>query len=261
MDTPDQLSLSGIVEGETGHPVMLVHDINASLNDWEELIPLLVEAGFVAHACDLFGHGQSPYPLDPALYHAQLHLTALRKWIDSFNLTRAPILIGHGFGAYLCLRYTIGHPYRVFKLVLINPLLSPEQIAPAIRFLHRHPRIEKFAEQVVPVWTEHQMLGIRKDYSPELTRRIITEARCASPNNFNIMPGIADLTSSLYEVPTRSLFLFGREDSLLDMTQIPDLIENRSEFTCLPIPGLGHRPHLEAPQITNQLIVNFLHGF
>jgi pimeloyl-ACP methyl ester carboxylesterase len=261
MEIPDPLSLSGIVEGETGHPVMLVHDINASLNDWEGLIPELVEAGFVAHACDLFGHGQSPYPTDPGRYHAQLHLTALRKWIDSFNLTRAPILIGHGFGAYLCLRYTIGHPYRVFRLVLINPMLSPDQLAPAAKFFHRHPRIEHFAERLAPVWTEQHLLGIRKNYSPELTERIITQARHASPFNKGILPGIADLTASLYEVPTKSLFLFGEEDPLLDMSQIPDLVEDRPEITCLPLPGLGHRPHLEAPQATNQLIVNFLHGF
>ncbi|HEY3312816.1 MAG TPA: alpha/beta hydrolase [Anaerolineales bacterium] len=259
MENPDQLTLSTIVEGEVGHPALLVHDLNASLNDWEALIPLLVNSGHVAYACDLFGHGQSCFPEDPGQYYAQLHLTALRRWIDGLALVRAPILIGHGFGAYLCLRYALGHPYRVFKLVLINPLLSPEQIASSVRVLQR-PLLMKIASRWAPEWTNRQLLGIHSKMDPVLVERVAAEALRASPFNQRILPGVVDLTDGIASLPTRSLFLLGMDDPLLDMSQIPELVEDLVDVTCTRLPGVGHRPHLEAPEETNRAIINFLLG-
>jgi pimeloyl-ACP methyl ester carboxylesterase len=253
-------SLSTIINGETGHPALLVHDLNASLNDWEALIPDLVDAGYVTYACDLFGHGHSPYPSDPQQYHAQLHLTAVRRWIDELNLVRAPILIGHGFGAYLCLRYALGHPYRVFKLVLINPLLSPEQISPFVRGLNRYAWLRKVTGLLAPDWTRRHLLGIHAGCQADLVQRVLAEARQASPNNQRILSGISDLTTGLGDLPTRSLYLLGQDDPLLDMDMIRELVEDHQDVTCICLPGLGHRPHLEAPRETNKLIVNFLLG-
>ena len=253
-------SLSTIVDGETGHPVLLVHDLNASLNDWEALIPMLVDAGYVTYACDLFGHGHSPHLPDPGQYHAQLHLAALRRWVDDLKLVRAPILIGHGFGAYLCLRYTLGHPYRVFKLVLINPLLTPEQIAPVARALGSNPALRKLAGLLAPDWTRRRMLGLRPGTRAKLAQRVLADAKNGSAYNQRILAGIADLTPEFDDLPTRSLFLLGLDDPLLDMAMIQERVEDRLDFTCLPFAGLGHRPHLEAPDETNKLIVNFLLG-
>lgn len=255
------LSLSSIVDGETGHPVLLVHDLNASLRDWDLLIPALVDAGYVTYACDLFGHGQSLYPTNPDQYYAQLQFTVMRRWIDSLNLVRAPILIGHGFGAYLCLRYTFGHPYRVFRLVLINPLLAPDQIAFIARGLSRYPGLQKLAELLAPNWTRRQLLGLHRGVNPEVARRVLDEARKTSPFCQRILPGIVDLTQGLNELPTKSLFLVGQDDSLLDMSQLPDLIEDQLDMTYLSLQGLGHRPHLEAPEETNKLIIKYLLGY
>lgn len=260
MEKPDYLSLSAIVEGELGHPVLLVHDLNASLNDWEALIPLLVESGHIAHACDLFGHGQSYFPVNPNHYYAQLHMAALRTWIDSLALITPPVLIGHGFGAYLCLRYAFGHPYRVFKLVLINPLLTPEQLRPLERSLYLHPSLRNIAARLAPAWTRRRLLGLRKDCPPELAERVLSCAARSSPYNLGVMAGTVDLTLGLTELPIRSLFVLGMADPLLDMSQIPELVEDQVDFSCRTLPGVGHRPHLEAPEETNRMIINFLLG-
>lgn len=260
METPDFLTLSTIVEGELGHPVLLVHDLNASLQDWERLIPDLVVSGHVVYACDLFGHGQSPHPDDPRQYYAQMHFTAFRRWVDDLNLVRAPILIGHGFGAYLCLRYALGHPYKVFRLVLLNPLLLPEQIPPLVLGLDRYPWLESLAERLAPVWTRRKLLGIQPGASAELEQRILTDAARTSPFNRRVVLTVADLTPELPDLPTRSLFLWGEADPLLDMSLLPPLVEDLVEIKTVSLPGIGHRPHLEAPDETNRLIVSFLLG-
>jgi len=239
---------------------LLIHDLNASLHDWEALIPDLVTSGHLVYACDLFGHGQSPHPADRRQYYAQMHLTAIRRWIDSLALVRAPILIGHGFGAYLCLRYALGHPYKVFRLVLISPLLLPEQISPLVIGLERYPWFERLAERFAPDWTARQMLGIHKGCSPVLQQRILTEALRSAPFNCRILPTIADLTPEFPDLPTRSLFIWGESDPLFDMSLLPPLVEDLVEIKTVSMPGIGHRPHLEAPAETNRQIVSFLLG-
>ncbi len=260
MEPVDFLTLSTIVEGELGHPALLVHDLNASLNDWDALIPELVISGHKAYACDLFGHGQSPHPQDASRYYAQMHFTAFRRWVDSLNLTRAPILIGHGFGAYLCLRYALGHPYKVFRLILINPLIMPEQISPLVMSLDRYPFWESLAERFAPNWTRRQLLGIPKKFDPALEQRIMTDVLRTSPFNRRVLPTIADLTPELPLLPIRSLFLWGQDDPLLDMSMLPLLVEDMVEIRAVPLAGLGHRPHLEATEEINRLIINFLIG-
>jgi pimeloyl-ACP methyl ester carboxylesterase len=260
VETPNPLALNTIIEGELGHPVLLVHDLNASIRDWEALIPLLVISGHVVYACDLLGHGRSPHPEDPRQYYAQMHLAAFRGWIDSLELARAPILIGHGFGAYLCLRYALGHPYKVFRLVLINPLLMPEQISALVMGLERHPWLERLARRFVPQRVERQLLGIHPGCDPQVEQRVQADVLRASPFNRRVLPTVADLTLELPDLPTRSLFLWGEADPLLDMTLIPPLVEDLVEIKTVPLPGLGHRPHLEAPETTNKLMINFLLG-
>jgi pimeloyl-ACP methyl ester carboxylesterase len=260
VETQDFLTLSTIIEGEVGHPALLVHDLNASLHDWEALIPDLVLSGHVTYACDLFGHGESPHPADGRQYYAQMHLTAIRRWIDGLNLGRAPILIGHGFGAYLCLRYTLGHPYKVFRLVLINPLLTPEQISPVVMALDRYPLFERLAERFAPEWTVRRMLGIHQGCPIALEQRILTEAQRSSPFNRRILPTVADLTPEFPDLPTRSLFLWGEADPLLDMALLSPLLEDMIDIKAVSLPGVGHRPHLEAQAETNKQIVNFLLG-
>jgi pimeloyl-ACP methyl ester carboxylesterase len=260
VETQDFLTLSTIVEGELGHPVLLVHDLNASLHDWEALIPSLVLSGHVVHACDLFGHGQSPHPEDARQYYAQMHLTSIRRWIDSLCLTRAPILIGHGFGAYLCLRYTLGHPYRVFRLVLINPLIMPEQISSVVMGLDKYPLLERLAERFAPDWTARKMLGIHKGCPTALEQRILTDALHSSPFNRRVLPTIADLTPEFPDLPTRSLFICGEADPLLDMSLVTPLVEDMVDIQTVSMPNVHHRPHLEASEDTNKKIVSFLLG-
>jgi len=260
VETQDFLTLSTIVEGEVGHPTLLVHDLNASLYDWETLIPLLVLSGHVVYACDLFGHGQSQRPTDKSKYYAQAHLTSIRRWIDGLNLGRSPILIGHGFGAYLCLRYTLGHPYKVFRLVLINPLIMPEQISSVVMRLERYPWLERLVEHFAPSWTVRKMLGIHKGCPPALEQRILTDAMRASPYNQRILPTVADLTPEFHDLPTRSLFIWGEADPLFEMSMIPPLVEGMMDIKTVSLPGIGHRPHLEAAEETNKEIVNFLLG-
>jgi pimeloyl-ACP methyl ester carboxylesterase len=257
---PDPLALSHIAEGE-GLPVLLVHDLNASLNDWETLIPRLIVSGHRIYACDLLAHGQSPQPEDPRMYYAQMLFATFRRWMDSLELDLAPIMIGHGFGAYLCLRYAIGHPYKVHKLILLNPLFAPHQVEPVLMRLSRQEWLTQQAMRFAHDWTTRRLLGIPKDLNPKVLSRIMTDYRRASPLNMRVLSTVVDLSAEMKDLPTRSLYIWGEADPLLDMSAISTLLEDKVDTVLSPIASVGHRPHLEAPEEVNQAIVDFLMGF
>jgi triacylglycerol lipase len=261
MTTPtDPFALSHIAEGD-GLPVLLVHDLNASLHDWEEIIPRLIVSGHRIYACDLLAHGQSPHPEDPRMYYAQMLFATFRRWMDSLQLDLAPIMIGHGFGAYLCLRYAIGHPYKVNKLILLNPLFTPAQIDPTVmRFSHRE-RLADLASRFAHDWTTRKLLGLPKEIEPKLLSRIMRDYRNASPYNVRIPSTVVDLSADMAKLPTRSLYIWGETDPLLNMSLLQPLLEDVVDIVLSPIAGVGHRPHLEAPEETNKAIIDFLLGF
>lgn len=253
--------MNHLVDGEIGHPALLVHDLGASFNDWEALIPCLVTTGHRTYTCELPGHGQSQTSTRARQYQTQMYVAAFRRWVESLKLIRAPILIGHGFGAYLSLRYALAHPYRVYRLILINPLLTPEQILQPARSLNRLPLLASLAWRSLPNWTRRKLLGLNKKTSTELINRVWKNYRNTFPLNRQIPASITDLTIEVETLPTRSLFIAGEDDPLFDMSLLPPLLADHLQVTLVTLPGVGHRPHLEAPEETNGLITKFLLGF
>ncbi len=259
MTTPNPFSLHFIQEGE-GLPVLLVHGLHASLHDWDSLILPLSMADYRVYACDLLGHGESPHPPDPRMYYAQMLFSSFRGWMDSLKLKLAPIMIGHGLGAYLCMRYAIGHPYKVNKLILINPLLMPEQLSPLVMQFSRHLWLERLALRFAPDWTARKLLGLPPKKNQKLDERVLAGYRDASPFNLRIHASISDLTPEIPDLPTQSLYIWGEADPLFNMSLLPALIEEIPEVLAYALEGVGHRPHLENPEQTNQLITDFLLG-
>jgi pimeloyl-ACP methyl ester carboxylesterase len=71
---------------------------------------------------------------------------------------------------------------------------------------------------------------------------------------------VVDLSPDVKKLPTRSLYLWGEDDPLLNMSPIQPLLKDVVDIVLSPIAGVGHRPHLEAPEATNRAIINFLLG-
>jgi len=259
MTTPSPFSLNSIQEGE-GLPVLLVHGLHGSLHDWDSLMLPISMAGYHVYACDLLGHGESPHPADPRLYYAQMMFSSFRSWMDSLKLTLAPIMIGHGLGAYLCMRYALGHPYKVNKLILINPLLMPEQISPLANQLMRHARLRQLALRFAPEWTARRLLGLPAEKIEKPDEQVMAAYRMASPHNVTVHASITDLAPEIPDLPTQSMYIWGEADPLFDMSLLHNLIDDIPEVLAYELAGVGHYPHLENPEQIAKLITDYLLG-
>ena len=100
----------------SGPPVVLIHGGASDSRDWVKTMAAL-SRHFSLYAPDLIGFGQSERN-DHGYYLSDFNefLLGFIEKLDLENLS----LVGHSFGARLCLEVALQHPEKVRKLVLVN---------------------------------------------------------------------------------------------------------------------------------------------
>lgn len=100
-----------------GRPALvLLHGFTGSLEDWDEVAPLL-RRRFRVLAVDLVGHGRSDAPADVGSYRPAAQARRLAALLDAARVPRAWVC-GYSLGARIALRLALEHPDRVERLVL-----------------------------------------------------------------------------------------------------------------------------------------------
>jgi pimeloyl-ACP methyl ester carboxylesterase len=249
------------VEG-SGHPVILIHGIAASLRDWVDLSAQLVPAGYCAYALDLPGHGESFKPENLEDYHIDRLFHALEGWIQGLQLEEPAVFIGHSLGGYLSLRYACYHPEMVRALILFDPYYSPRQISPVLMRINRRPGLSARVLRRVP---EHLIrMALSLDLSSGISRdarlRVVADYKRASPYLSYTAHTLDDLTESLPGITAPTLVLWGEKDLTLKPVSFPNLIARLPNACGEGIAGCRHQPHTCRPGLVNGLVFEFLSG-
>jgi 2-succinyl-6-hydroxy-2,4-cyclohexadiene-1-carboxylate synthase len=98
--------------------LLLVHGILSGRSLWQ---PNLAALSAVSRpiVVELWGHGRSPSPNDPACYRPQAYVRAFETLRAELGVERW-FVCGQSFGAALTLRYALDHPERVIAQVFTN---------------------------------------------------------------------------------------------------------------------------------------------
>ena len=102
----------------SGPYLLLVHGMLSSGAQWRSNLPALAKVTRPV-VVDLWGHGSSPSPEDPARYHP-------RAYVEMFEDLRVRLgadrwlVCGQSLGAGLTLLYALDHPDRVIAQVFTN---------------------------------------------------------------------------------------------------------------------------------------------
>ena len=103
---------------ETGEPVVLVHGLGASAEDWVELAPWLGNAGYRVYMPDLFGYGRSDKPAGFS-YSVPDEADAVVGFLDAMGLQQVN-LGGWSMGGWVVQWIAIRHPERIHRLMLFD---------------------------------------------------------------------------------------------------------------------------------------------
>lgn len=104
-----------------GTPVVLIHGLPGTAEDWEDVTPLL--AGHRTIAIDRPGFGYSTGGYVP--FDRQLE--AIHELLEKLNVEQ-PILVGHSYGGTISLGYAERYPDDVSGLVLVDAAAAGQKI-------------------------------------------------------------------------------------------------------------------------------------
>ncbi|MBB6170100.1 pimeloyl-ACP methyl ester carboxylesterase [Nocardiopsis mwathae] len=174
----------------SGRPVVLLHDLGRTLEDWEPIAPLLA-GRHPLYSVDLRGHGHSAdgaWTLDGLL-------DDLVRVVGHFGLT-APVLVGHGLGGMLAVAYGTrssrvtavvnieGHGWPRAHHIADRLGMTPEEAAGHTAAV-RHYVIEQVTATLAPM-------------PPDAFERMVAAYRCGVMG----LPGAALAASALRSAST-----------------------------------------------------------
>jgi pimeloyl-ACP methyl ester carboxylesterase len=101
-----------------GPIVVLVHGLGGRCEDWHNLAPSLVKAGFRVYMPDLVGYGRSQRPADFS-YSVRDEAAVVVGFMDALRLRHVE-LGGWSMGGWIAVLVAAEHPERVSRLMLFD---------------------------------------------------------------------------------------------------------------------------------------------
>ncbi len=162
--------LHAVVHEGTGPPALIVHGAMASRSYWADNVEALA-AVCRPVVVELWGHGRSPSPTDPARYEWEAYSEEFERLRAELGAERW-FTIGHSLGAGLVLRYGLTHPDRVIGQVVTNSssAFSPPETWAGRRASGQPGFLDSIRSQGMDAVRDHWI-------NPGRSRRISAETR------------------------------------------------------------------------------------
>jgi pimeloyl-ACP methyl ester carboxylesterase len=257
-----------------GHAVVLLHGNNFAGFYFGGPIDALKAVGFRVIVPDQIGYGRSSKPIIP--YHFDDMARNTRLILQHLNIDRA-MVVGHSMGGMLAARFATQYPTVVERLVLYNPigLTDPRFDRPWESIDDIYDRTLKSSYQTVRASLMRYVAHNPAAWTPEFERyariRYAWTLGADWPQLAMVQTLLGQLTyldpvvDDWAHIKAPTLVFGGAEDSLPGSAA---LFKERMKFVAesIPngngklylIPGLGHVPHMEAPEQTYPPLIAFL---
>lgn len=253
-----------------GPPVILIHGFSGSMWQWErQLLPLSQTHRVIIP--DLIGHGLSDKPdID---YTADELVQSFIGFLDALHLNHA-ILVGNSMGGGIAIGAALTIPSRIDRLVLIAPM------PPEVRKRLASPLLRRGMDTPSPEWlasTGNWLFGrklteiVLKELVYDHTRLtpLIIERAYRNRSRPGAIPPLLRLIKSLptwergfatqlSHLSHPTLLLWGTQDRVFFPKVGSELQQLIPGAQLELIPGAGHIPQWEQPDVVNAKILSFL---
>ena len=259
-----------VIDSGQGEPVLLLHGIGGSAEEWSKVIPQL-STRFRVLAPDAPGHGLSPKPSGRAHpYDLAYYTRFVLELLDALGIERIPV-VGMSAGGAIALNLATATPDRVASLVLVSSAGLGTEVAwsyrlgsiapPFVRFgLHRSTAASTRSfgralcfnpERIPDGWAERRVESWR---APGAVDAFLATARATigwSGQRHNFV-------HCLRQISHRTLILWGRNDPILPVAHATRAERLIPGSTLHIYDKCGHMPIWEYPSDVSARIADFL---
>jgi len=259
-----------------GPVLILLHGEISSLHTWEAWIDVLAQ-DFRVIAIDLPGSGLTGVPncIDNPKKSCPENLTldyiqhTLEYFIDDLNIDQFT-LVGSSYGGYLAAQYTLEHPNRLDKLVLISPMGFQQEVPWVLNYITASG-MDFFNSFIQPASIISSIVddfyGERDNLKQVNLERYIHLAQSEGAHRTNVLQlklvrNIMErgMPTSLEEIKAKTLIMWGEYDTWGNSDHADRWEEELSDATLVKYPFFGHIPMEESPENTVVDIVAFMNG-
>ena len=240
-----------------GTPLVLLHSLGTDLRLWDDLIPQL-DPTLRLIRFDLRGHGLSA---DPAAELTLVDFSAdIAALLDHLAIEKA-VILGISIGGLIALDFALRNQARVSSLILADTAArigTPELWQTRMDALRLHG-MAHIADSILARW-----------FAPDFAARCPTQfqglftlfsrnsvtgytAACAALRD-------ADLRAEVPQIAVPTLVLCGADDAATPPDVVQELAQSLPNTQFAILPGAGHTPPVEQPQIMADQIHAFLHA-
>jgi pimeloyl-ACP methyl ester carboxylesterase len=261
------------MEGE-GSPVILIHGVSNSIEDWLLNFKVLAEQHQV-FALDLIGHGRTDKPLS-ASYRIPDLARFVIDFMDAANIKCAHV-VGHSLGGAIALTMAMNSSSYVDKLVLVDSaglaqdcaiilrLVSVPGLGELMGTLFMQGNLEKRMSMQRKFWPDpevvpDEMIQLKyaatlwQDISKTYFKTLRAGANVWGMKKSVYMPIVQGLSSLANPV----LVVWGEQDDLVPVSQTHILKDRVPHARVEIFENCKHDPMIVNPQRFNQLVLAFL---
>ena len=261
--------------------VVLFHGKNFSSDYWAPTIKGLTAAGYRVIAPDQIGFGKSSKP--DVAYHFDDLAQNTQALLKSLGVSKTSV-IANSMGGMVGIRFARLYPKTVQKLILENPLGLEDyskDIPPQtndnllkLEMAQTETSYRRFLQSYFPVWQPsfeqfvEVYVRIQKgpDYPAYAKTSVLTYQMIAEK------PVVGDLPQLkmpvLLVIGQKDRTVFGRRfappEAVKSLGNFPELGRKAAQVIpnakLVPLDNVGHIPHIEAPDIFVQTVVDFLNS-
>lgn len=218
-----------------GSPLVLLHGLSGSTRWWRKNTSFLAQH-FQLFAADLAGFGRGRGQRFRLADAAPL----LLEWLDQLGLPSYN-LIGHSMGGYIAADMAAQAGERIRRLVLVD--------AAGVPFRRSFLRSTFALAESLP--------DVPHDFLPVL----MGDALRAGPLTLaraSLQVLASQLGGRLAQIHTETLIVWGEKDHLLPLEMGLRLHQALPQARFVVIPGAGHNPMWDQPELFNQTVLQFL---
>jgi len=248
-----------VEDGGHGTPLLLLHGFPMSSAIFSPIRPIVERAGRLL-TVDLRGFGASDAP--EGSYGMDDLAADVVRVADHLGLERF-VLGGHSMGGYVAFRVAARHRRRLSGLILIDTRAAadtPEGAGrrrAAVAAIHGGGR-GAFLDTFLPLLVRPAARDRRPELMEQLrsiAARIPDHVLTGCLEGMATRPDSRDLLAGL-DLPT--LVVHGADDAVMPLAEARALALTLPRAELFEVPGAGHTPTLEQPELVGEAIARFL---